>query len=224
MKTPERSVQEREDALESALTCLYAVQPPKGFDAAWRAAVKKEEHMQMKPFHHARFWKIAAPAFAALLLAVGSILTGATNLNDQAPIDTLHKSQNPNDLNNRNEVYDSQPQLAAPMPAAMVACDAESESFSTSQEGAAASVSIGENDHSHIALREESSAQSPAEVVVSLGDRLSLGQKTSLKGIGQFFQNMLVFLVMALPVLVPLAAVCLVFWLVFWHRRRKHLK
>ena len=380
MKTPERSKQEREDALESALTSLYTIQPPKGFDAAWRAAVQKEERTHMKPFHHARFWKVAAPAFAALLLAVGSILTGTTNLYNQAPGDTILKSQSSSVSYSPTDDYDSQSHFEASMPADMAVYDTESESLPASQGSAANRVvkdensldyaskiirttnislatgaldanvadirqqadtfgghienisqfefpgdaqralqqisftlriptknhdmflhnisgigrmtSLNENaanltaEYSDTALRlqthlekmkrlqellikadnvtdlieiesaitdnqytidayetelrtidlqvdnstvyitlwEESSAQSATEVEVSLGDRLSLGMKTSLRGIGEFLQNMLVFLAMALPVLVPLVVVCVILYLVFRRHRRKFIK
>ena len=374
MKMPEHPRPEQEEALERALTSLYAVQTPEGFDTAWRASVKKEEHAHMKPFHRAGFWKIAAPAFAALVLAVGSILTGATDLGNQASNEILLRGRGTDDSYSRNEAYEME--FAAPMAEGVMAYDSD-EAFPFSPDaianGAApegndispekkivrtADISLAtgafdaheadirrqveaaggyvenvsqyefqdnariplrqisftlriptasldaflqgvsgigrvtsrnesatdmtvqysdtalrlqtqrekmkrlqellakadsvtdlleiesaiagtqyeidvyetglrtidrqvDNSTVHITLREESPAQSAAEAAVSLGDRIRLGLEASVKGIGQFFQNMLVFLVMALPVLVPLAAVCLVLWLVIRRRRRE---
>lgn len=72
-----------------------------------------------------------------------------------------------------------------------------------------------------ITLVEESPAQSAAEENVQLGERLSHGLSASFAGLSRFFQNMLVFIVMALPVLVPLAILSLLILLVRRSRRRK---
>ena len=61
-----------------------------------------------------------------------------------------------------------------------------------------------------VTLVEETPAQSAAQSGVSLGERLARGLAASWEGIGRFFQNMLVFLVMAMPVLVPLLAIWIV--------------
>jgi len=368
MKTPEHSGQEREVALERALTSLYDVQKPEGFDAAWRAAIHQEEHTPIKPFRYTKYWKIAAPTFAALVLVAGSILTGAINLNGQAPYSTLLNSLDTNNSYSRSDVYETQPQLGAPMPADIMAYDTKNELLPAELEsdsiGAGAAleenslslerkvirtanlflttsafdvceasilqqvkiaggyvenmnqyefpdnnqktlhhisftlqiptdnfdtficavsdtgqvISHNENvmdktiQYSDAALRlqiqlekmarlqellikgsnatdliemertiadtqyeidscetklriidrqadngtiniflqEDSLSQSSVEIVVGLRARLRLGLEASLEGTGQFFQNMLVFLVTIMPVLVPLAAVCVV--------------
>jgi len=56
---------------------------------------------------------------------------------------------------------------------------------------------------------------------MTLGQRLAAAFKASLQGLGRFGRNLLVFLVMALPVILPVAAIVLVIWLV---RRRKAAK
>ena len=68
------------DGLDRALTDLYRIQTPQGFDAAWRGAVRREELKQMKPSAKGRIWRAALPAFGALVLVVGTLLTGAGEL------------------------------------------------------------------------------------------------------------------------------------------------
>jgi hypothetical protein len=54
---------------------------------------------------------------------------------------------------------------------------------------------------------------------LTLGQRLKAAFMASLVGLGRFARNLLVFLVMALPVIVPVGIVVLVVWLV--RRKRK---
>ena len=54
---------------------------------------------------------------------------------------------------------------------------------------------------------------------LTLGQRLKAAFKASIEGLGRFARNLLVFLVMALPVIVPVGIVVLVLWLV--RRKRK---
>ena len=73
-----------------------------------------------------------------------------------------------------------------------------------------------------ISLNEEGPAESAAAVQISLGQRLTSAFRVALQGIGQFFRNMLVFLVMASPVLLLLAVLWLVA-VVVRRRRRRHV-
>lgn len=61
-----------------------------------------------------------------------------------------------------------------------------------------------------VTLTEETAATSASAEDKSLGERLSAAISASLNGIAAFFRNMLVFLVMALPVIVPLALVIVI--------------
>lgn len=72
-----------------------------------------------------------------------------------------------------------------------------------------------------VTLMEESSAQSAAAADVSLGERLSAALSASVRWLGSFLRNMLVFLTMALPVAVPVGAVVLAAWLIVRRRRAK---
>lgn len=67
---------------------------------------------------------------------------------------------------------------------------------------------------------EETPAQSATQDGVSLGQRLADGLAASLEGTVRFFQNMLVFLVMAMPALLLLAVVGLAVWMIL--RRKRH--
>ncbi len=77
-----------------------------------------------------------------------------------------------------------------------------------------------DNSEVTVTVREESAGESAQAVELTLWQRLQSGFKASVTGIGQFLQNLLVFLAMALPVLVPLAVIALVVWLVVRARRR----
>ena len=72
----------------------------------------------------------------------------------------------------------------------------------------------------NLTLVEETPAQSASQTGVSLGERLVGGLAASLEGIGIFFQNMLVFLVMAMPIILLLAAIGLAAWLILRRKRR----
>ena len=69
-----------QDALEQALGRLYQAQPSPRFEEGWRAAVRREEHTAMSPtqssFVSHRFWRVAGPVLAALVLTVGSLWAG----------------------------------------------------------------------------------------------------------------------------------------------------
>lgn len=73
-----------------------------------------------------------------------------------------------------------------------------------------------------LTLEEETPAQSAAAGDVSLGERISAGLNASVKWLGQFFRNMLVFIVMALPVVVPVAIIAVAVWLIVRRRRAKN--
>lgn len=72
-----------------------------------------------------------------------------------------------------------------------------------------------------LTLVEETPAQTAAGAGVSLGERIASGWEASLEGLGRFFQNMLVFVIMALPVLVPLAVVGVALLVVLRRRKAK---
>ena len=56
---------------------------------------------------------------------------------------------------------------------------------------------------------------------LTLGQRLKAALKASIEGLGRFGRNLLVFLVMAAPVILPVAAVLLIIWLVKRSRKGK---
>ncbi|NLO85577.1 MAG: DUF4349 domain-containing protein [Clostridiales bacterium] len=70
----------------------------------------------------------------------------------------------------------------------------------------------------NVTVAEETTAQSAAADDMSLGERIKAGLNASTKGLVKFLRNMVVFLVMALPVLVPAAVIAVVVWLI---KRRK---
>ena len=68
------------DELEQALSRLYQAQDvPAGFETGWRAAVRREESIQMtqKPRSKRSFWRVFAPACAAVVLVAGSLWAGS---------------------------------------------------------------------------------------------------------------------------------------------------
>jgi len=68
------------DALDRALTDLYQTDIPAGYPASWRDAVKREEPTPMKPSPSLTWLRRAAlPMAAALVLIVGTLITGALN-------------------------------------------------------------------------------------------------------------------------------------------------
>lgn len=73
----------------------------------------------------------------------------------------------------------------------------------------------------NVTLVEETPSQSAAREDMSLGARMRAGLEASVKWLGQFLRNMLVFVVMALPVLAPAAVIAAVAWLIV-RKRRKH--
>lgn len=70
----------------------------------------------------------------------------------------------------------------------------------------------------NVTLLEESPAQSATAEDIGLGERLGAALRASLRWLGGFLRNMLVFATMILPVAVPVAAIAAVVWLVV--RRR----
>jgi hypothetical protein len=72
----------------------------------------------------------------------------------------------------------------------------------------------------NLTLVEETPAQSAAQDGVSLGQRLADGLAASLEGTVRFFQNMLVFLVMAMPAILLIAVAGLAVWLIVRRKRR----
>ena len=66
-------------ALEQALGHLYQSENvPAGFETGWRAAVRREESRMKLVENSTRrpFWRTIVPAFAALVLVVGSLWAG----------------------------------------------------------------------------------------------------------------------------------------------------
>ncbi|MDD3412091.1 MAG: DUF4349 domain-containing protein [Eubacteriales bacterium] len=72
-----------------------------------------------------------------------------------------------------------------------------------------------------VTLREETPAQSAQAKELTLGERLASGLSASVQGLGEFFQNMLVFVTMCLPVLVPAALLALAVWLIARARKAR---
>lgn len=73
----------------------------------------------------------------------------------------------------------------------------------------------------NVTLLEESPAQSATAEDIGLGERLGAALNASLKWLGGFLRNMLVFITMILPVAVPVAAVAVVAWLIVRRRRSR---
>ena len=74
-------------ALEQALCGLYqAEEPPAGFEAGWRAAVRREESMMRMAEKSTRrpLWRAIVPACAALVLVVGSLWAGTLDMGLEA--------------------------------------------------------------------------------------------------------------------------------------------
>lgn len=67
--------QEAKDALDKRLTSLYQAEVPKGWEASWRAAVRREERIPKKAQWLRKSWQIALPTLAALVLVV-TLMTG----------------------------------------------------------------------------------------------------------------------------------------------------
>ena len=73
----------------------------------------------------------------------------------------------------------------------------------------------------NVTLLEESPAQSATAEDIGLGERLGAALNASLKWLGGFLRNMLVFVTMILPVAVPVAAVVAVTWWIVRRRRSR---
>ena len=73
----------------------------------------------------------------------------------------------------------------------------------------------------NVTLLEESPAQSATAEDIGLGERLGAALNASLKWLGGFLRNMLVFITMILPVAVPVAAVVAVTWWIVRRRRSR---
>jgi hypothetical protein len=79
------------DTLDRALTSLYQTDVPKALKASWRDAVKREEAKELKQIPGLAWLRRAAlPAAAALVLIVGTAVTGviAPKTEQPAPIPT----------------------------------------------------------------------------------------------------------------------------------------
>ena len=65
------------DSLDRALTTLYQADVPEAFKTSWRDAVTREETKHMRPAPaFARFKRAALPVAAALVLIIGTVVTG----------------------------------------------------------------------------------------------------------------------------------------------------
>lgn len=73
----------------------------------------------------------------------------------------------------------------------------------------------------YVSLMEETPADSAADTEMGLGQRMAAGLRASLEGLGGFLRDMLVFVVMCLPVLIPVAVIAVVVWLVVRRRKRR---
>ena len=73
-----------------------------------------------------------------------------------------------------------------------------------------------------LTIVEQSAGDTAQAVELTLWQRIGAGFAASLRGLGRFGQNMLVFVAMLLPVLVPLAALAALGWLIHRAWRRKH--
>jgi hypothetical protein len=78
-----------------------------------------------------------------------------------------------------------------------------------------------DNSDVSVTLQEQSAGDAAKATELTLWQRLGSGFQASIEGLSRFFQNMLVFLAMALPVLVPLTVAGLAAWLII-RARRKH--
>ncbi len=92
------------------------------------------------------------------------------------------------------------------------------DSYETAQRGIDRRVDMSAVN---VTLIEETPAQSAANEDVSLGDRVRSALSASVRWLGQFLRNMLVFIVMTLPVVIPVALITLVVWLIVRRRRGK---
>ena len=75
-----------------------------------------------------------------------------------------------------------------------------------------------------VTLLEDTPAQSATAEDVGLGERLGAALNASLRWLGGFLRNMLVFVTMILPVAVPVAAIAAAAWLIVRRRRSRSPK
>ena len=110
MHTPER------DNLEQALSRLYKAEPPQSFEAGWRNAVRREEKISMMntPKNSRRFWRVAAPVCAALVLVLGSLWAGNVQPGLKSPM-----PQSATDSLQANQAVTYRSSSANDMPATM---------------------------------------------------------------------------------------------------------
>ena len=73
----------------------------------------------------------------------------------------------------------------------------------------------------NVTLLEDSPAQSATAEDIGLGERLGAALNASLRWLGGFLRNMLVFITMALPVAVPVAVIAVAAWLIVRSRRSR---
>ena len=73
----------------------------------------------------------------------------------------------------------------------------------------------------NVSLREQTASDTAAAQDLTIGERLVNGWKASLNWLGGFFENMLVFLTAAAPVLIPLIVGYIIYRLVRKHRKTK---
>ena len=71
-----------------------------------------------------------------------------------------------------------------------------------------------------LTLQEQSPEDTAQAVELTLWQRIGSGFEASIRGLGTFGQNLLVFLAMLLPALVPLAALAVIIWLILRARRK----
>lgn len=76
----------------------------------------------------------------------------------------------------------------------------------------------------NVTLLEDGPAQSATAEDVGLGERLGAALNASLRWLGGFLRNMLVFVTMILPVAVPVAAIAAAAWLIVRRRRSRSPK
>ena len=70
-------------------------------------------------------------------------------------------------------------------------------------------------------LQEDTQSEIANAEDMSLSERMQAGLQTSLRNIGTFLQNMLVFIVMASPVLIPIALVGFIIYFIIARRKRR---
>ena len=70
-------------------------------------------------------------------------------------------------------------------------------------------------------LTEETATSAAQTVTLSLGERIAKAFEAGLEGAGDFLEDALVFLVMAAPILLPLAAVIILIVVIVKKRRAK---